>query len=1634
MSDVLQVAHNKTYLAHPCICNVNSKEAACGALCFLYAISSKRCLFIRLYPLRCTKLLIRMPQAWNALLSWSFCTNRWSSEPPAELQLTCLAEQSYHLSGLEQGLHAFQPVVFASPNLAVCNLTVHSLVLQQMEGKIAYRASDDIEGELGRQIDSCMHSVLSQCWGGPSIQSVNPKRAVSQAQSKADHFSHQQDGIQLNQGMMTKSGPDRQAQSKQAPSGSMQSDGIKRGPATPSHAVYSMFDPLPDMEQDQEESVVKSWSSGVNILQESQPVKHEDEGLEVRQYNSIRAVLAGNAESGNSQNPGNLQQSAQALSRLLITFATSPCYPQLQLLKIKLIKSADASSSSKPIDQSLGRPAAAKAEAIAADWVCLMWLLQKAPEEVARGLKAEWQKGQVQEFATWVRPASELNAVRSKAAAKLMRQQLRELSTTSQSRPSSSKPSMANLTIQIGHSPLSITSPNGPNPLGQPKGLQHVPGLLPSKASPGTSSVQPSSPSRLWPGSTPPLHPTSPTRGAAGLISPVQRSTPSKGGLRWGRWGQSPHPSQANSPHVQSSDPSRNWPGEAGSPVVQSSSPSRNWVGPEANLLVQSTSPSRNWAGPGGNWGVQSSSPSRAWGAATPPVQSSAPSFLKGWLSKQRGHSVAEELAMEAFRLQLALQAGQLEPAGPCMLDERLHVKPHHQPILFVDDSMAPNLQLPPKVSGQVAPKYQIAASHVITATGRPCGAESDQESPPRGGFRTPPRESAVSLDEAESISSSPRSSPLRLMQRLMSHSKGPAFGHSHAGKHAAAAKAADSRDMSATSIQANDSSFVRQGSSGSSSSPSHGPDSRFAAMKSLTRHAISLDSPTKLETCRRRGTLVPRKALAAGRSLESGLDQLPAGYDFDLGINLSPASSAENSAASSFTDAHSASGSAGLMHLHSAPVLSSREASITQAVAEQRLAALDMGASPTAALLGAAHQLGSTAEQAVASTADHAVAQLMSRGDAAIGREHSSSGAALAGAASLHDRSRPDGSLLDAAPPIRVLNDRFRPASSASEPSHSRAKPVASAGIIHTAAADAAISASHNAAADALMLPLSPDSLDLSLVDPESFLEPQDSEDQQLLDGSAGMSSSQQGSQQLHDVAVHTSPSAKDARQVFQQTADACSLVQESQQLLEQPVHTSSSAQASQQLLEPADYSPFAQEDQQLLQQLTCSLAQEDQQQLLEPTAGDSSSAQDDHQQLREQLPIEASHLEVVSSSQSLGHAWPMDPDQDKQHKLDFPTSTSAQQAGAVAGFDPGCVLMTSGPLDAVDSITAGTAAGSSETSDGNIAAPTSDRHQGVARVLSKLPSLQSMTQRLRATSHKAMLPGTVDEAKEEHRLVASVSISEAHVVVFVHGFRGSARDLGAVRSHMQLAQPDLDYLMSNCNQDRTAEGLQTMGHRLAAEVAQYLQGFENGKQRRLDKLSFVGHSIGNLIIRAALTEPVLKVYLPCLWLFLSLSGPHLGYLCSANKLFCSGMWLFKKFTAGRTLHELTFTDAPELQECYLHNLAAAPSLTLFKCVLLAASPQDQYVPFDSTRIQSPKAEQQGRRATAQREMARKLLYGADGGQNTRLIRVDVDFPVKQWKSVNNAVGRTAHLAFVESEAFIRFLVWSVLQPRQLI
>ena len=59
--------------------------------------------------------------------------------------------------------------------------------------------------------------------------------------------------------------------------------------------------------------------------------------------------------------------------------------------------------------------------------------------------------------------------------------------------------------------------------------------------------------------------------------------------------------------------------------------------------------------------------------------------------------------------------------------------------------------------------------------------------------------------------------------------------------------------------------------------------------------------------------------------------------------------------------------------------------------------------------------------------------------------------------------------------------------------------------------------------------------------------------------------------------------------------------------------------------------------------------------------------------------------------------------------------------------------------------------------------------------------------------------------------------------------------------------------------------------------------------------KLSFIGHSLGGLIIRAAL--PRLEKYRYNMKLLITLSTPHLGYFFHNSVLNKAGMWALSKF-----------------------------------------------------------------------------------------------------------------------------------------
>ena len=83
-------------------------------------------------------------------------------------------------------------------------------------------------------------------------------------------------------------------------------------------------------------------------------------------------------------------------------------------------------------------------------------------------------------------------------------------------------------------------------------------------------------------------------------------------------------------------------------------------------------------------------------------------------------------------------------------------------------------------------------------------------------------------------------------------------------------------------------------------------------------------------------------------------------------------------------------------------------------------------------------------------------------------------------------------------------------------------------------------------------------------------------------------------------------------------------------------------------------------------------------------------------------------------------------------------------------------------------------------------------------------------------------------------------------------------------------------------------------MTDRLVSEILCYLEGNNLNPKR----ISFVGHSLGTIIIRSALQRPQMRPFLSKLHTFLSFSGPHLGTLYNSSGLVNMGIAVISVYT----------------------------------------------------------------------------------------------------------------------------------------
>ncbi|KAK6293828.1 hypothetical protein J4Q44_G00361540 [Coregonus suidteri] len=260
-------------------------------------------------------------------------------------------------------------------------------------------------------------------------------------------------------------------------------------------------------------------------------------------------------------------------------------------------------------------------------------------------------------------------------------------------------------------------------------------------------------------------------------------------------------------------------------------------------------------------------------------------------------------------------------------------------------------------------------------------------------------------------------------------------------------------------------------------------------------------------------------------------------------------------------------------------------------------------------------------------------------------------------------------------------------------------------------------------------------------------------------------------------------------------------------------------------------------------------------------------------------------------------------------------------------------------------------------------------------------------------------------------------------HLIVCVHGLDGNSADLRLVKTYLELGLPGtrIDFLMSERNQNDTFADFEQMTDRLLDEIVQYIQIYN----LTVSKISFVGHSLGNLIVRSVLSRPRFKCYLSRLHTFLSLSGPHLGTLYNSSALVNTGLWFMQKWKKSGSLLQLTCRDHSDPRQTFLYKLSKKSGLHHFRNVVLVGSLQDRYVPYHSARIEMCKTALKDKQTGSMYvEMIENLLLPVLQNRDCNLVRYDVIHALPN--TANSLIGRAAHIAVLDSEIFLEkfFLV----------
>lgn len=254
-----------------------------------------------------------------------------------------------------------------------------------------------------------------------------------------------------------------------------------------------------------------------------------------------------------------------------------------------------------------------------------------------------------------------------------------------------------------------------------------------------------------------------------------------------------------------------------------------------------------------------------------------------------------------------------------------------------------------------------------------------------------------------------------------------------------------------------------------------------------------------------------------------------------------------------------------------------------------------------------------------------------------------------------------------------------------------------------------------------------------------------------------------------------------------------------------------------------------------------------------------------------------------------------------------------------------------------------------------------------------------------------------------------------DVHLIVLVHGYKGSEYDMRLYKNYIAKIFPHSHFLISKVNKKEENLSILKLGERLSIEVKQHINQF-----KKIHKISFIGHSLGGIVIRAAL--PHLEQLKSYMFTFISLSTPHLGFEIKENFFVSLGYKMLRTWNDQIVLKELDLADDQEFKKTAIYQLSKAEGLNWFKNLIFVQSAQDGYVNYESARIQVTqnllqKDDKKLKCAALAKNILRKINI-------KQIHRLSVDIQSKQ-KNLKWLTGQDAHIQLLDNSEVIQTILY---------